>query len=154
MTKPKMTMKHQAFEQYEMAMTAVRARFARESALATKMLDPQIERDALELCLIHYHGLGYKMTEPVEDWMRRGGERCRELGLEEIGKGLCRHAAQESGHHLLMLADAQALTARWMARTSGMSDAKASILWLRCVSFVSTAANCSFISKRVSAISL
>jgi len=105
-----------ALQQYETLVDVERARFERESTLATLILDPGIDPETLELFLVYYHALGYKMIEPVEGWMRRGGERCKELGLEEIGQGLCRHATQESGHHLLMLADARAMAARWNAR--------------------------------------
>jgi hypothetical protein len=116
MTKARVAVGNPVLEQYEARMEMERARFERESALATQILDPGIDPETLELFLVYYHALGYKMTEPVEDWMRRGGERCLELGLEEIGQGLCRHASQEAGHYLLMLADARALAARWNAR--------------------------------------
>src|SRR5690349_3399991 len=116
-----------AFNHYEKQMELIRARFARESALVTQALDPKIDPMLLELFLIYYHGLGVKMTEPVEVWMRRGGERCRELGYEEIGRGLCLHAQQESGHHLMMLADVRALVSRWNERRPMKLDAEAII---------------------------
>ena len=53
------------------------------------------------------------MTESVEGWIRRAGQRCGELGLETLAKALHAHAHQEADHHLLMLADARFLIERW-----------------------------------------
>ena len=53
------------------------------------------------------------MTEPVEDWIRRAGQRCVELGWVELGNALIADAKQEAGHHLLMIADVKALIDRW-----------------------------------------
>jgi hypothetical protein len=39
------------------------------------------------------------ITEPVEGWIRRAGERCETLGLLEIGRALRSHSKAEAGHH-------------------------------------------------------
>jgi hypothetical protein len=77
----------------------------------------------LELFLIFFNALGVQMTRPVEDWIRRAGERCTEIGLGELGRALCAHAKQEAGHHLMMIEDTRRLVARWNARRTSKLDA-------------------------------
>jgi hypothetical protein len=68
-----------------------------------------------QLFLIYFCALGVAMTEPVEDWIRRAGQRCDQLGLPELGKFLQTHAKHEAGHHLMMIEDTRALVAHWNA---------------------------------------
>lgn len=53
------------------------------------------------------------MTEPVEGWIRRAGERCQALGYARLGRALVEHAKHEAGHHRLMLDDLALLRPRW-----------------------------------------
>jgi hypothetical protein len=63
------------------------------------------------------------MTEPVDGWIRRAGERCIELGLPEVGGALLKHAKHEAGHHLLLVADTRLLVGRWNAHHPRTLDA-------------------------------
>ncbi len=65
--------------------------------------------------LIEFCSLGVQMTEPVDGWIRRAGERCTELGLGELGAALVRHADHEAGHHEMMIADTRTLVDGWNA---------------------------------------
>lgn len=67
----------------------------------------------LELFLIEYCALGVAMTEPVEGWIRRAGERCQELGFAEVGTFLVSHANQEKDHHLSFVDDTRWLVNQW-----------------------------------------
>lgn len=67
----------------------------------------------LERFLIYFCALGVGMTEPVEGWIRRAGQRCGDLGLTDLARALDAHAHQEADHHLLMQADTHRLVARW-----------------------------------------
>jgi len=98
---------------YESGMDRIRERFSRESVLATQLLYPGIDPTVLELFLMHFSALGVAMTEPVEGWIRRAGERCEEMGLKELGTALRSHARQEAGHHLMMIEDTRMLVNRW-----------------------------------------
>ncbi|WP_447978440.1 hypothetical protein [Candidatus Nitrospira bockiana] len=72
----------------------------------------------LELLLIEYCALGVPMTEPVEGWIRRAGERCEALGYREIGSFLIAHAQQEKDHHRWFLDDTRALVGQFNERHS------------------------------------
>ena len=67
----------------------------------------------LELFLIQYCALGSAMTEPVEGWLRRAGERCHELGWPEVGAFFTSQANREKEHHLPFLHDTRWLVERW-----------------------------------------
>jgi hypothetical protein len=67
----------------------------------------------LELFLIQYCALGVAMTEPVEGWIRRAGERCNALGFADVGAFLLSHADHEKDHHVLFVHDARWLVNRW-----------------------------------------
>lgn len=110
-------------EQYEEAINSARVRFALSPALYA-FLDPMLETRVMELFLMRFCSLGVSMTEPVEGWIDRSGQRCEALGLSELGQALRRHARQEAGHHLLMLEDTHKLVARWNARRLPHLDAE------------------------------
>jgi hypothetical protein len=69
----------------------VREHFAIGPGL-TAILSPTIDPTLLELFLVHFCAMGVHMTEPVEGWIHRAGERCKVLGLEDLGRALKGHA--------------------------------------------------------------
>jgi hypothetical protein len=99
-------------EEYEAKLAIARERFDQHPAVRALFRDP-IAPVTLEAFLISFAIVGVRMTEPVEEWIRRAGRRCGELGLEHLARALEAHARQEADHHLLMLADARLLTERW-----------------------------------------
>jgi hypothetical protein len=103
------------FDAYERALIPARERFAASPPLRA-MLAPEVAPPLLELFLMHFTALGVGMTEPVDGWIRRAGERCRAIGLDELGRSLVVHAKHEAGHHLMMIADTRKLVDRWNAR--------------------------------------
>jgi len=76
------------------------------------MPDPLV----LELFLIQYCALGVAMTEPVEGWIRRAGERCQELGYAHVAAFLLSHAKEEKDHHLSFIDDTRDLVNQWNAK--------------------------------------
>jgi hypothetical protein len=103
------------FAAYERALVPARARFAHNPKFQA-LLASDVEPMQLELFLVHFTALGVGMTEPVDGWIRRAGERCREIGLDELGRSLTMHAKHEAGHHLMMIEDTRQLVERWNAR--------------------------------------
>jgi hypothetical protein len=99
-------------EEYEARMAIARERFDRHPAVRALFQEP-IDPVTMEAFLISFAIAGVRMTEPVEGWIRRAGHRCGELGLDRLASALDGHAHQESGHQLLMLADARLLVERW-----------------------------------------
>ncbi|MGE0885336.1 MAG: hypothetical protein AB7P14_17460 [Blastocatellales bacterium] len=107
-------MQNTNLEVYEQLMIPARQQFETSYGLAT-LLEEDIEPDYLELFLVYFCAIGAQMTAPVEGWIRRAGERCTALGLNEIGDALHRHSKAEAGHDQLMLADVKSLVGRWNA---------------------------------------
>src|SRR5436305_9640909 len=91
-------------EEYDALLAPARQRFDRHPSVAALFRDP-LEPEILEASLIYFCALGVGMTESVDEWIRRAGRRCTEIGLTKLGKALEAHAHQEAGHHLLMQAD-------------------------------------------------
>jgi len=75
-----------------------------------RLLAPGISPRLLHRFLIEYCALGVQITRPVEGWIRRAGQRCKEIGLDALGDKLTKHAAHEAGHDRLFVADAHALS--------------------------------------------
>jgi hypothetical protein len=103
------------FDAYEHALGPARARFAANPPFRA-MLAADVDAATLELFLVQFTALGVGMTEPVDGWIRRAGERCRAIGLDELGRSLILHAKHEAGHHLMMIEDTKKLVDRWNAR--------------------------------------
>ena len=78
-----------------------------------------VDNELLELFLINFCAFGVGMTEPVEGWVRRAGERCEAIGLRDLGQALKLHAKHEANHHLMMIEDTKSLVAFWNARRKG-----------------------------------
>jgi hypothetical protein len=100
------------FTQYEASLENARVEFSRNAAIVA-LFDGPIESDRLTAFLIHFCSIGVAMTEPVASWITRAGQRCSEIGLNDLGRALRVHACQEDGHHILMQRDTDALVARW-----------------------------------------
>lgn len=110
-------------ELYEPHVAEARARMEQDPAFCA-LRDPTIDPILLEQYLILFNASGVYMTEPVESWIRRAGERCCAIGLEQIGKSLITHAHHEAGHHLMMIKDTCNLVEVWNERRSTKLDAK------------------------------
>jgi hypothetical protein len=103
-----------SFQDYEKQMAQARSQFALTPGITT-IISPSIDPILLKLFLISFCATGVRMTEPVEDWIRRAGERCELLGFKDLGKALKGHAKGESGHHLFLIEDLKMLISRWNA---------------------------------------
>ena len=102
---------------YEPHTLLARSRLDSDPSLR-RLLDPALKPQVLERFLIEWMARASYMTEPVDGWIRRTGQRCVEQGLVSLGQSLITHARSETGHHLMTLEDAQALVGHWNARHS------------------------------------
>lgn len=100
---------------YEPHALLARGRLDSDAALC-RLLAPSIEPLVLERFLIEWMARATYMTEPVDGWIRRTGQRCVDQGLEKLGESLIIHAKSETGHHLMTIDDARALVNYWNAR--------------------------------------
>ena len=98
-----------SYEAYESAMQLHRLSF---SPVLETLLAEHNPR-TLMLFWIYFSANGVGMTESVEDWIRRAGNRCKAMGYSELGEQLCKHAIHEADHHLMMIEDTKRLVARW-----------------------------------------
>lgn len=80
------------------------------------LLSPGIAPERLHWFLMQFSAWGIRMTEPVEGWIRRAGDRCTSMGYAELGKALVGHAKNEAGHEGMFLADLHYLVDTWNAR--------------------------------------
>lgn len=108
------------YEAYEAGMQAYRLGF---SKVLEKFLAERNHRTFM-LFWIYFSANGVGMTETVESWIRRAGERCKALGYGELGEQLCKHAVHEADHHLMMIEDTKQLVARWNAQYTPRLDAE------------------------------
>jgi hypothetical protein len=111
-------------DEYEALVAPVRKRFDEHPGIAALFRD-RLEPETLEAFLIYFSALGVGMTEPVDGWIRRAGQRCAALGLSNLARALEAHAHQEAGHHLMMQADANRLVDRWNAGRQSRLNAAA-----------------------------
>ncbi len=100
---------------YEHRLKFHRDRFASRPSVAALESGANLPSDILQIFMIHYAAFGISMTRPVEDWIRRAGIRCWDLNYRALGDALIKHAAHESGHHRLMVADLWTLIDKWNA---------------------------------------
>lgn len=100
---------------YEPHTLLARSRLDSDPSLR-RLLDPSLKPQVLERFLIEWMARAAYMTEPVDGWIRRTGQRCIEQGLTSLGQSLLTHAKSETGHHLMTLEDAHALVVHWNTR--------------------------------------
>lgn len=114
----------ESVQRYEAEMRPARARFVTESGL-DRLLGTQMNPDVAHLGLVCFVAYGVGMTQHVEGWIRRAGQRCIDLGYAELGQALQKHAQAEADHHLMMIEDLRALTAVWNSEGRPPLDAEA-----------------------------
>ncbi len=94
---------------YEAQMINQRENFGKRLIAFFKEKDPK----TLMLFWINFSSYGVGMTEPVEDWIRRAGNKCKVLGYEILGEQLRKHAIHEANHELMMIEDTKKLISQW-----------------------------------------
>ncbi len=117
------TVNRDLYEIYESQIENARLRFAQNSDFA-EIFSPDIDPTVLELYLIYFNAYGVAMTDAVEDWISRAGDRCLQLGYQELGQLLSNHARHEAGHHLMMIKDTHSLVSRWNAHHTPQLNAE------------------------------
>jgi hypothetical protein len=113
-----------ALSAYDQLIGPARRRFASSRGIAG-MVSPDTDARKMAAFLLHFSALSVPITEPVEGWIRRAGERCEALGLAKIGSALKAHAKAEAGHHEYHKNDFINLIGFWNTRWSPRVDADA-----------------------------
>ncbi|MCA8979080.1 MAG: hypothetical protein KDC14_03555 [Planctomycetes bacterium] len=109
---------------YTPKLEEARARVRADETLAAIIDETADPRDVMGF-LIQFSALGVFMTDKVEDWIRRAGERCTQLGHTALGRALVMHAKHEAGHHHMMIEDLNKLIPRWNEAYAPPLDASA-----------------------------
>ena len=107
-------------DEYEQYIAAARHRFANSSGVRTLL--SRGEAQFFHSFLLYFCSLGFRMTEPVEGWIRGAADRCAGFGLSTISRVLAAHAQAERGHHLMMIADLRALADLWNRQYQPSAD--------------------------------
>jgi Acetyltransferase (GNAT) domain len=107
-------------DDYGQYIVAARQRFANSSGVRTLL--SRGEAQFFHSFLLYFCSLGYRMTEPVEGWIRRAADKCSGLGMTTISRVLAAHAQSERGHHLMMVADLRALADLWNRQYQPSAD--------------------------------
>jgi hypothetical protein len=110
-----------ALHTYDRLVAPARQKFASSRGIG-RMVSPGIDGRTMAAFLLHFSALSIPITEPVEGWIRRAGERCETLGLAKIGSALRGHAKAEAGHHEYHANDFVTLTRFWNSRWSPRAD--------------------------------
>jgi hypothetical protein len=104
-----------ALADYDERISPARERFAASRGVQG-MISPHADARTMAAFLLHFSALSVAITEPVEGWIRRAGERCHDHGLFDLGRALQKHAEAEAGHHLYHRNDFDALVLLWNQR--------------------------------------
>ena len=100
---------------YDQLINPVRQQFAATHGIRG-IVSPETQPRTMAAFLLHFSALSVPITEPVEGWIRRAGERCEALGLMEIGRALRGHSKAEAGHYQCHLDDFANLIRFWNNR--------------------------------------
>jgi hypothetical protein len=107
---------------YEWHVAPARGLLESEPSIVA-LLNPDIEPILLERFLIQFSAWGVQMTRPVEGWIRRAGERCTELGFNDLGRSLVIHSKHEAGHERMLMDDTRQLVEAWNNRRAPLLSA-------------------------------
>jgi hypothetical protein len=105
-----------ALESTYLPLVATARKRLHEDPRLRALFDPAIDPARLHWFLMQFSAWGIQMTEPVEGWIRRAGQRCQELGHGDLGRALISHAKNEAGHEGLFMSDLRYLVDTWNAR--------------------------------------
>jgi hypothetical protein len=107
-------------KEYERQVAPARDLLVNDASIKA-LLDDRLDPALLERFLIQFSALGVQITQPVDGWIRRAGERTTALGFEDLGQSLVKHSKHEAGHHLMLIDDTRLLVARWNERRKPLS---------------------------------
>lgn len=110
---------NECYARYEKEIAAPRSIFNNQIKAFLNETEPR----NLLIFWINFSAFGVGMTEPVEDWIKRAGQRSCELGYKALGEKLIKHARHEKDHHLMMIKDTHNLVEMWNKCYSPKLDA-------------------------------
>ncbi|MEN9577235.1 MAG: hypothetical protein RJA70_244 [Pseudomonadota bacterium] len=111
-------------QEYNTALSGARESMVTHPKIR-EILAEDVSPQLLHRFLIQYCALGVQITEPVDGWIRRAGQRCKEVGLVELGESLRKHAEHEAGHHLMFIDDVHALVGLYNSKYGATLNAGA-----------------------------
>lgn len=109
-------------DEYEAELKDSRQRFIDDPAISP-LFSPECEDRLFARWMLRYNAHGIHMTHDVERWISSAGERCGELGMDQLEKALKAHSRAEAGHDRMMVADTHAIANWWRERYGEPVDA-------------------------------
>lgn len=109
-------------DEYEAELKDSRQRFMNDQAISP-LFTGECDDRLFARWMLRYNAHGIHMTHDVERWISSAGERCGELGMDQLGKALKAHSRAEAGHDRMMVADTHAIANWWRERYGDPVDA-------------------------------
>lgn len=100
-----------AFKKYNELTHPARVQFLLSEGINYFMCEQN--KTKLHAFLLSWTVNSIAMTEQVENWIQRAGEKCTQNQMAEVGEKLKHHAHQEADHDLMLVDDAQQLIELW-----------------------------------------
>ena len=92
---------------------ALTRQYRDDGEVTKRLLNTERDHAELHLFWLYYCGLGVKMTEPVESWIKRAGQGIAKIGFTGFGKRLEKHSKEEANHQLMFMRDTNDLVDHW-----------------------------------------
>jgi len=109
---------------YEEQLKDRRAAF-KASPVMNQILSWRADPVFLELFVIHYCTLTAGLAEPVAGYIRTAGERCKELGFNDMVPFFQEHSEEEEGHYHWAADDTARVVEIWNRHRKPALDAEA-----------------------------
>jgi len=105
-------------QHYDNSLENTRNEFSNYVKNQLRNLSPEV----LLLFLLYHAAYGVEMTRHVEEWIKKAAQKCQEIGYNDIGKQLAKHAAHEKDHHLMNINDIKTLVAAYNKKFNASLD--------------------------------
>lgn len=99
------------FREYNQLIHPTRVAFMKSKGINYFMTET--DKKSILSFLIIWTAASIKMTERVENWIKRAGEKCVDLNFAEVGNKLQYHAKQEADHDKMLVNDIKFLIEKW-----------------------------------------
>lgn len=103
--------------EYQKKCQLARQEFA-QRPVVKEIFTEEVEPKLLELFMIHWSALSAGLTEPIPVYLERAGERCKNMGLQEMAKFFYEHEEEEDGHDNWAIEDVEKLVENWNKENS------------------------------------
>ncbi len=106
--------------EYQKRCQLARQEFA-QRPVVKEIFTEEVEPKLLELFMIHWSALSAGLTEPIPVYLERAGERCKNMGFQEMAEFFYEHEEEEDGHDNWAMEDVEKLVPIWNRKNPNLS---------------------------------